>query len=51
MSPQLFSQPINVWPFIDGAYGSAFVVLSCMACFTFHRYRRARARLAQAEKL
>lgn len=51
MSPQFFSQPINVWPFIDGAYGAALLVLGFMAGFTFRRYRRARARLAQAEKL
>lgn len=47
MSPQ----PINVWPFIDGAYGAALVILAGMAGFAFRRYQRAKAQRAQVEKL
>jgi hypothetical protein len=44
-------QPIDVWPFIDCAYGVTVLFLIGAAWLTFARYRRARARLAQAEQL
>ena len=47
MNPQI----INVWPFINGAYAAALVFLVGVSCLTYRRYRRARARLAQAEQL
>lgn len=51
MSQQVFVQPINVWPFINGAYGAALIFLVGISWLTYRRYRRARARLAQAEQL
>ncbi|MBU6448107.1 MAG: heme exporter protein CcmD [Rhodospirillales bacterium] len=44
-------QTINVWPFVNGAYGATVLFLLGAAWLTFMRYRRARARLAQAEQL
>ncbi len=44
-------QSINVWPFIDGAYGVTVLFLIGAAWLTLARYRRARVRLAQAEQL
>ncbi len=44
-------QPIDVWPFINGAYGVTVLFLLGAAWLTFARVRRARARLAQAEQL
>ncbi len=44
-------QSINVWPFINGAYGVTVLFLIGAAWATRARYRRARARLAQAEQL
>lgn len=50
MNQAVFIQNINVWPFINGAYGAALVLLLGMAWLTYRRYRRARLRLAQAEQ-
>lgn len=44
-------QPIHVWPFVNGAYGATILFLAGAAWLTFVRYRRARARLTQAEQL
>lgn len=44
-------QPIQVWPFIDGAYAATVIFLAGASLLTLARYRRARARLAQAEQL
>ncbi|MGE4481665.1 heme exporter protein CcmD [Acidocella sp.] len=44
-------QPINVWPFVNGAYGVTVILLAGVAWLTYARYRRARRRLAQAEQL
>ena len=44
-------QTINVWPFINGAYGVTVLFLVGAAWLTLARYRRARARLTQAEQL
>lgn len=51
MNQSAFIQSINVWPFINGAYGAALVFLLALAWLTYRRYRRARLRLAQAEQL
>lgn len=51
MSQQVFVQSINVWPFIDGSYGAAVLFLASISWLTYRRYRRAQARLAQAEQL
>lgn len=45
------TQSINVWPFVNGAYGATVLFLLAAAWLTFARYRRAKARLAQAEQL
>jgi len=42
---------MNPWPFINGAYGVTVVFLIAAGWQSFARYRRARRRLAQAEKL
>lgn len=42
---------INPWPFINGAYGVSVVFLIGAAWLTYARLRRARQRLATAEKL
>jgi len=42
---------MNLWPFINGAYGVTVVFLIAAGWQSFARYRRARKRLAQAEKL
>lgn len=44
-------QSINVWPFINGAYGVAILFLVGFSWLTYQRYHRARARLAQVERL
>lgn len=51
MSPQILPHAINVWAFINGAYGAAIFFLLGMSWLTYRRYRRAWARLAQAEQL
>ena len=45
------TQSINVWPFVNGAYAATMLFLIGASWLTFTRYRRARARLAQAEQL
>jgi hypothetical protein len=42
---------MNPWPFINGAYGITALFLIVAGALTWTRYRRAMARLAQAEKL
>ncbi len=42
---------MNPWPFINGAYGVSVVFLIAAGWQSFARYRRARKRMAQAEKL
>ncbi|MBU6418729.1 MAG: heme exporter protein CcmD [Proteobacteria bacterium] len=44
-------QPIDVWPFVNGAYAATVLFLAGAAWLTFARYRRARARLAQVEQV
>ncbi|MCB5943256.1 heme exporter protein CcmD [Acidocella sp. KAb 2-4] len=39
----------NTWPYINGAYGVTTIFLVAAAWLTFARYRRALARLRQAE--
>lgn len=51
MTTQIIPHAINVWPFINGAYGAAVFFLAGMAWLTYKRYRRAWAKLAQAEQL
>lgn len=51
MSQQVLVQSINVWPFINGAYGAAVLFLVSISWMTYRRYRRAQARLKQAEQL
>lgn len=50
MNPAIL-QTVNVWPFINGAYGVTVLFLAGASWLTFLRCRRAAARLAQAEKL
>lgn len=50
MKQTVLLQAINVWPFVDGAYTCAVLILACMSWLTYRRYRRARTRLMQAEK-
>jgi hypothetical protein len=45
------SMQIDPWPFINGAYGVSIVFLAGCGWLTYARYRRARRRLAAAEKL
>ncbi len=45
------SQSIAVWPFINAAYGVTVAFLAAAGWLTLARYRRAAARLAQAERL
>ena len=40
---------MNVWPFINGAYGVAVLFLAGAGWLTLARYRRARKLLAAAE--
>ncbi|MBB5372401.1 heme exporter protein CcmD [Acidocella aromatica] len=42
---------MNNWPFINGAYGVTVIFLIAAAGLTLARYRRAMARLKQAEEL
>jgi hypothetical protein len=42
---------IDPWPFINGAYGVSVLFLAVAGWLSFARLRRARRRLAQAEKL
>ncbi len=42
---------MNPWPFINGAYGVTVLFLIGAGMLTWARYRRAMARLTQAEKL
>jgi len=42
---------MNPWPFINACYGLAAVFLGGISWLTLARYRRAQARLAQAETL
>lgn len=42
---------IDPWPFINGAYGVSVAFLAVAGWLTFMRYRRARRRLAAAEKI
>ena len=42
---------IDPWPYINGAYGAAVVFFAAAAWLTLSRYRRAQARLKQAETL
>lgn len=51
MTTLLPSQAINVWPFINGAYGLTVLFLLGISWLTYRRYRRAKLRLEQAEKL
>lgn len=41
---------IDPWPFINGAYGVSAAFLIGAGWLTFSRYRRARRRLAAAER-
>lgn len=41
---------MNPWPFINGAYGVSVLFLVAAGWLSFARYRRARRRLAAAEK-
>ncbi|HYP62417.1 MAG TPA: hypothetical protein VEQ16_00940 [Acidocella sp.] len=41
---------MNPWPFINGAYGVSVLFLAVAGGLSFARYRRARRRLAAAEK-
>lgn len=50
MKQAVIIQAINVWPFINGSYVSAILILAGMSWLTYRRYRRARTRLMQAEK-
>ncbi len=43
--------PIDPWPFINGAYGVSVLYLAAAGWLSFARYRRARRRLAEAEKI
>lgn len=47
----IVTQSINVWPFIDGAYGAAILFLAILSWLTYQRYHRAKVRLAQVERL
>lgn len=51
MNSSVFTQAINVWPFINGAYAATVFFLASIAFLTYRRYRRARLRLAQAEQI
>lgn len=51
MKSPVFSQMINVWPFIEGAYAVTVLFLLGLAWLTYWRYRRAQLRLVQAEQL
>ena len=42
---------MNPWPFINGAYGVSVLFLAAAGWLSFARYRRARRRWAQADKL
>lgn len=51
MNPPVFTQTINVWPFINCAYAATVFFLLSITFLTYKRYRRARFRLGQAEQL
>lgn len=51
MNPQIIPHGLNVWVFINAAYAASVFCLAGMSWLTYRRYRRAWARLAQAEQL
>lgn len=51
MNSAVFTQTINVWPFINAAYAATAIFLLGLAFLTYRRYRLARLRLFQAEQL